>query len=340
MHIPQCTYHAPKSLKTIFSLLKSFGTGASFLAGGTDLLVRMKQRLILPEHLIAIRGIKGIENIRYDRSKGLYVAAGVKLATLVTDPVVQENYPVLSYAASLVATTQIRNMATAGGNILQNTRCMYYNRSYQWGKAVSACFKRNGHLCHAVEKSRKCFAVYQGDLAPVLSVLGGVVTLASPETTKEVNVEELFTGDGAMPFQYTTPWLLTGIRIPPPSKNLFSAYKKYRLRNGMDFPLAGVAIALKLDGEIIKNFRMCLTGVASSPLLIQGSDTGIHDKNITLPLIREVADIAYRQAHPVNNLEGDASRRRTMIRLMVEDMLREAIPGYRGQGRGERKETI
>ncbi len=329
MRIPRFEYHAPKSLKGIITLLRSFGERATLIAGGTDLFVRMKQRLVTPEHLISIRGIKGLNTLSRHKTEGLFIGAGVTLATLVKDPIIRNTYPVLSYAASLVATTQIRNMATIGGNFLQNTRCMYYNRSFQWRRAVAPCFKRNGNICHAVEKSRKCFSVYQGDIAPVLIVLGGVVSIVSHDKAKEMKVEDLFTGDGVTPFNYNPPWILTGIRIPSSSERGFSAYRKYRLRDGMDFPLAGVAIAMEKEENLVKNLRICLTGVASSPLLIDTMDVIAKGKELTPESIREVAKRVYERAHPINNLEGEASRRRTMIRVMVEEMLRETIIGDR-----------
>ena len=167
MRIPRFYYHAPGSMEELSQLFKDLKEDAKLLAGGTDLLVRMKERLITPTHLISLSNIKGMDEYAYDDKNGLVLGAGVNLSSLSQHPIVLEKYPALAKAASMVATHQIRNMATIGGNIFQNTRCLYYNRSFLWGKAVIPCFKRGGNICHVVENSKRCFAVYQGDLAPV-----------------------------------------------------------------------------------------------------------------------------------------------------------------------------
>jgi len=158
-----------------------------------------------------------------------------------------------------VATTQIRHMATLGGNLFQETRCLYYNRSTLWRKTVPACFKRGGNVCHVVPKGNRCFAVYQSDLAPLLVALGSTAILFRDGKKEEAPLWSLFTGEGKSPFKHRESLLCAGIRIPPLAEGSHAAYRKYRLRNGIDFPLAGVAVAVSTKAGRIEELNLCLT---------------------------------------------------------------------------------
>ena len=324
MKLPSFEYHAPGTLEECAELIETFGKEAQVAAGGTDLFVRMKIGLVAPSHIIALSTIKGIDLFSDEGEEGLVLGAGTRLSTLITSPLIRQRYPALSSAASLVATTQIRNRATLGGNILQETRCFYYNRSASWRKAVPACVKRGGKICHVVPHSTKCFAVYQGDLAPLLIALGSRAILFSKGNRIETGLEDLFRSDGKSPFVDRGPILLAGVRIPAPEEGGYGAYRKYRLREGIDFPLAGVAVALHRRGGKIEGIRICLTGVASSPVLVKKAGAVALGNKLTAELIAHLAGAALSAAHPVANLEGAPTRRRSMIRLMTEEILAEA----------------
>jgi len=321
MNLPHFDFHNPASLDECASLLKCFGKEAEIVAGGTDLFVRMKHRLKRPSHLVSLSKIDGLDSISLDSSSGMILGVRVKLAELARSPMVREKYTALSEAASLVATRQIRNMATLGGNILQDSRCLYYNRSMTWGKAVPPCMKRDGSACHAVAGSQRCFAVYQGDIAPVLIALGARANLFPPGKTGEIALEDLFTGDGKVPCRGLGGKVLTSVTLPVSLNPIFTAYRKYRLRDGMDFPLAGVAVVVRLDQGTIADIRICLTGVWSSPVLVKEAVDIARGKTLTAVLAKGLADAAYRAAHPVANLEGNPESRRSMIWRMVEEIL-------------------
>jgi 4-hydroxybenzoyl-CoA reductase subunit beta len=302
-------------------LLETFGTDAALTAGGTELLVRMKLGLIKRAHLISLLDIQGIDAISSDKKGGLILGVGTKLSALAGSPVVRRNAPALAEAASLVGTTQIRNMATLGGNILQETRCFYYNRSAVWRKAVPACFKRGGDLCHVVPKGKKCFAVYQGDLAPVLIALGSTAILFRDGKQMEAPVKDLFTGEGKSPFRKKEQLLLARLHIPFMGRGGSAAYRKYRLRNGMDFPIAGVAIMVNRKAGRIEDLNICLTGVSSSPVVVSNLSELAKGKSLTAELTALIADAACKAGRPVSNLESTPSRRKSMVRLMTEEAL-------------------
>ena len=326
MNLPRFTYHAPVSLRECIAILTDQENDAQVLAGGSDLLVRMKHRLTKPGHLVSLSKIAELKDTAYHPGKGLIIGAGAVLSFLASDSLVREKCPALADTAELVATKQIRNAATMGGNVLQNTRCQYYNRSSVWGKAVAPCFKRDGTLCHVVLKGKRCFAVYQGDLAPLLIALNATVMIASKNSTEEILVESLYSGDGKAPLNNLTGNIVIRFTIPEGSLNKQAAYRKYRLRNGIDFPLAGVAVALKRNNGFVENLKVCLTGVASSPVLVSGAGETAKGKSLGHELARETGKLAYGAAHPLANLEGDPVRRRSMVRIMTEDILASFIP--------------
>jgi 4-hydroxybenzoyl-CoA reductase subunit beta len=320
VNLPHFDYHAPDTLAECARLLAGYGTDADILAGGTDLFVRMKYGLTTPSLLVSLSNIDGMEGVSCDIDNGLIIGARAGLEDLARSPIIIEKYPAIADAASLVATRQIRHMATVGGNLLQHTRCFYYNRSATWGKAVPACIKRAGDVCHVVPGSARCFAVYRGDMAPVLIALGARVTFVSTDKAEEVPLESVFTGDGKKPFRNAEGSILARISIPRSSPTVLR-YKKYRIRNGIDFPLAGAAVALFMNDDVIAGIRVCLTGVWSSPVLVNKAAEIACNRRLDAALVRELADAAYEAAHPLSNLEGSPERRRSMIRLMVRDML-------------------
>lgn len=323
MQIPGFTYHSPRSLEEALTLLRDLNGSGTIVGGGTDLLVRMKYRLVRPGHLISLMNIPGTGAWTSDE-RSFSLGTGISLAGIIKDLPAADELKTLRSAATLVATTQIRNMATLGGNILQNTRCGYYNRSREWQKTVKPCFKRDGDRCHAVERGKRCLAVYQGDLAPVLAVLGAQAVMVSLSGTREVPVEKLFSGDGAKPLTLDPREILTGVIIPKAPPGFFSGYRKYRIRGGMDYPLAGVALSVTFSGGRISDLRICLTGVSSAPVMVTHDTAMAGDKALSPSLIEALADRAYRSAHPIGNLEGEISRRREMVRLFVAELLREA----------------
>jgi 4-hydroxybenzoyl-CoA reductase subunit beta len=325
LRLPPIEYHTPDSIDEALRLLLAYGHDAALCGGGTDLFVRMKERLSTPSHLISLANVQGTREISFNPLAGLELGAGVTLSDLMGSAVILARYPGLAAAASLVATRQIRNMATLGGNILQNTRCCYYNRSAEWRKAVAPCFKRGGEVCHVVEKGKRCFAVYQGDLAPLIISLGGSAIVLSEGGAEEGPLEEVFSGDGRSPFQRFGNRILTKIRIPVPEG--YSAYKKFRLRKGMDFPLAGAAVSLSFSGQTINDLRICLTGISSSPVPLREAGEIALGRRLTTDLIGELANRAYTSAHPLANLEDSPAHRKSMVRILVEEILEEAEKG-------------
>ena len=318
--LPEFEHHAPATTGEAVSLLSQYGDSAKPVAGGTDLLISMKQRLHAPGHLIDLSSISELDFIEYDEGAGLRVGAGVSLAGLVESRLVGEKYPALSRAAAKVGSAQIRNLATLGGNLCLDTRCWYYHQSQFWRQSRPACYKSGGDVCHVVKGSaekRRCFAVYSGDTAPLLMAMGAEVKLAGSGGERRVQLVEIFSGDSLCPNALEGDELITEIIIPPPALGSGVAYVKLRLREEVDFPILGVAAAVTMADGVPSGAKVVLNAVASSPLEVTGAGE--------IPSIEELAEAARKTAHPLANTVGTPEYRRRMVPLLVKQALSEAM---------------
>jgi len=240
--------------------------GARFVAGGTDLLANMRRGLVGCDTLIDLTAISELRRIDADRD-GLHIGAAVTLEALAAHPDVQAGYSALVQAALSVAGPTHRTCATVGGNLCLDTRCRYYNQSEPWRHANDYCMKIEGKACRVAPKADRCYAAYSGDLAPALMVLGAVAEIAGPSRTRHVPLAEVYADDGMAHLVLGTDELLVAVHVPA-QPGLRSGYEKLRIRGAIDFALAGVAVALRADGEQIQDLRIATTGTDSRPMMI------------------------------------------------------------------------
>ncbi len=179
MNIPRFDYLEPASLQEACSLLEEHGERAAILAGGTDLLVRMKQRTATPRYLVNLRSISNYDGIA--DGEGLRIGALTMLHTLTISPAIQAQAPILAQAARRVASPQVRHLATLGGNLCLERRCWYYNQSASWRQARPPCFRTGGDECHVVKGGDACYALFSADTAPALLALEAEVKVVGPE---------------------------------------------------------------------------------------------------------------------------------------------------------------
>jgi 4-hydroxybenzoyl-CoA reductase subunit beta len=298
-----------------------------FLAGGTDLLVAMKARISCPDPLIDLNSISELKGIKWDKKRGLRVRALTTLTQLKENPIVQKHFPILSQTVPLVSTPQLQNMGTVGGNLCLNTRCYYYNQSVFLKKRWEPCFKIGGMTCHVVKGGDSCYAVYSGDMAPLLIALGAKVRVVGNHSTREIELRRFFSGSGIKPNILKFNEILTEILIPvAPERSGFS-YQKLRLRNTMDFPLLGVSVFLHLEGRDgrCKDIRLVLGAVGPSPLVVDEVAQLVEGKDITPKLIEEVSQVAWKAAHPVANTASSPKYRREMVRVLTKNAIEEAL---------------
>ena len=319
MRLPKFDYLRPGTVEEACALLAEHKSESKVLSGGTALLVYLEQRLFTPKYVISLKSVPGLSYIDYDEQDGLKIGALTPINGLATSPVVRERYPVLSQAAEEIGVPAIRYLGTVGGNLCLDTRCIYYNRSSFWRQVRPACFKCGGKLCHAVKGGEGCYSVYQGDLAPALVALGARIKLVKAGGERFLSLSEFFSGRGEAPLALEPGEILTEVQVPPLPQNSIGSYQKLRVREAIDFPLAGVAVILNLDGgRVCREARVVLGAVGPAPIEVAGAERVLQGGEITTKGVGEAAEEAFKKAHPVNNLSLRAPYRRRMVRVLLK----------------------
>ena len=257
--------------------------GSKPLGGGTDLVVNIRRGIETPKVLIDMNRVRELHAIRADE-KSIEIGASVRLTELAEHPVIVQHYPMLAQAAAHIAGPTQRNMGTVGGNLCLDTRCIFYNQSEWWRSANDHCLKTTGTVCHVAPKSRGvCFATYSGDLAPALLTLGAEVDIAGPQGRRSIPLEKLYIGfarqdvpitqtqgDGKFYLSLRPGEIVTSVRVMN-TPGLRSAYDKIRIRKSIEYPVAGVAVALTRDGDRLTSLRVAFTGTNPRPVLLAGT---------------------------------------------------------------------
>jgi 4-hydroxybenzoyl-CoA reductase subunit beta len=271
---------------------------------------------------VLLNRLSALKRIDLDDRGGLSLGPLVTLQTLETDSVVRERYPAVARAAGWVGSPQLRHMGTLGGNLNLDTRCFYYNQSSSWRRCRPVCVKAGGDICNAIGAGKKCFAAFSGDLAPVLIALGASVRLLSAEGERAVPLREYYTGNGADPFARKQDELMTSIEVPPPPDGAVCVYRKFSMRNAIDFPLAGVAIMIESGPDgICRDAGLVLGAVAPKPLEVEGAAALLKGKKLETDLIEQAAEQSFKAAKPIENLASTPSYRRLMVRELVRNTL-------------------
>ncbi|MFB3885053.1 MAG: xanthine dehydrogenase family protein subunit M [Thermodesulfobacteriota bacterium] len=326
MKLPEFEFFQPHSLQEVFSILGTHDRKAALLAGGTALLVGLRYRLSRPSALIGLKELSALDYVDRNGSGGLVIGSMVTLESLGRSPLILNDYPSLAQAIQLVAVPSVRHKATIGGNLCLDTRCIYYNQSEFWRRGLKACFKLGGDICNAVENGRHCQAVYQGDLAPVLIVLGAEVKIASTKGEKIIPLADFFTGGGEKPNVLKPGEILVEVQLPALGRGTSAVYEKLRVREGMDFPMAGVAVMVKRNPEgIIERARLVLGAVGSSPKEVLKAARLLEGQKPADDLIERVSREAGERAAPAENLMMDAGYRKKMVAVLAGRALRRAL---------------
>jgi 4-hydroxybenzoyl-CoA reductase subunit beta len=227
----------------------------------------------------------------------------------------------LRQAALQVATPHIRNAATLGGNLCVDTRCTYYNQTYEWRKAIDFCLKKDGETCWVATASKRCVAVSSSDTAPALIALNAQARLVSAEGERELPVEKLYNNDGIDYLSRRPGEILTEVRIPAGWK---STYWKLRRRGSFDFPILGVAAALRLGpSNEIEEARIALGAVASRPFLVEKASEFLKGRKLTDEVIAQAAEMVANRAKPMDNTDMDLYWRKAVADDFATYALRE-----------------
>ena len=330
MRLPPFTYLPAVSVADAAKLMAEHGPAAMLVAGGTDLYPNMKRRQCEPSVLVGLRGIRELGSVRGTARDGMTIGSGTTLTAVSRHAEVARHYPALATAAGLVSTPQLRNMGTLGGNVCVDTRCNYYNQSYQWRKAVNFCMKKDGEICLVAPGSPRCWAVSSSDTAPVLWSLDASVRLVGPAGERAIPISALYRDDGIEYLAKRPDEVLAEILLPP-ADGVRSAYLKLRRRGSFDFPVLGVAVALAMDGERVARARIVLGAVASQPREAAEAAELLAGERLTAELIERVADRAARPSRPLDNTDLTHPYRKRMTRVYVARALR-ALAGIDAAG--------
>lgn len=310
----------PRNLPEALAHLIDQAGKVRVLAGGTDLLPSMRQKLFEPEHVLDIRRIAGLKGIR-ETERGIEIGALTTLSEIEHSLTLKKNYPVLTEAAKTIASPLIRHMGTIGGNICLDTRCLWYNQSLTWRKSCGFCIKKDGDLCHVAPGGTKCWAAFSADTPPALLCLNAEIEIASASITRRIPLRDFYTGEGDDYRKLKPDELLTKIILPHSSSGYHGTYRKLRIRGSIDYPLAGVAVAVKQTDGHINDIQIALTAVNPAPVLVADLKPLLSNGRIDEHAAEHAGELAARTAKPLTTSALTPEYRREMIRVFTKRAL-------------------
>jgi 4-hydroxybenzoyl-CoA reductase subunit beta len=323
MSLPEFKLLRPRTLAEAVDFLAQHAD-ALMVAGGTDLVPSMKQRLFTPAWVIDIRRIAELRGIRTIPGQGIEIGALTTLTEIERSELVRRDYPVLHEAAKTVASPILRNMGTLGGNICLDTRCLWYNQSLTWRTSCGFCIKKDGDLCHVAPGGTKCWAVFSGDTPPALLCLDAELEIAGPGGTRRLGLRDFYTNIGDARMKLAKNEIVARIFLPARTAGYRGVYRKLRVRGSIDYPLAGVAVALKRSNGHVEDARMALTAVNPAPLLVRGVEKELVGKTVTAEKASAIGELAARTAKPLTTSALTPEYRREMIRVFARRAVMEA----------------
>ena len=302
------------------------GPRAMFVAGGTDLFPKLKRRQFDVDHVIGLDFLA--RDVRHG-SDGCVIGAGTTLSSATADAGLVQRFAGYAQAAGLVSSPPLRNAGTVGGNLCVDTRCNYYDMTYEWRKAAGFCMKKDGDICLVAPSSPRCWAVSSSDTAPMAIAMEATVVLSGTDGERELPVAALYRDDGMDYMSKQPNEVVTAIRLPE-RPGMLSAYVKLRRRGSIDFPIAGAAVTLRVDGDTVVDCRIVLSAVASHPLEATVAEDFLKGRRADAETMRETAEIAAKPAKPLDNADLSHFWRKRMVRVLVEQALQRAIDQKRG----------
>ena len=318
MSLPQFRLLRPRSLGEALAQLNEHAGNIRVLAGGTDLIPSMRQKLFEPQYVLDLRGISALRGIRPLDDGGVEIGALTPLRTVERSDFLRQNYSVLAEAAATVASPVLRNMGTIGGNICLDTRCLWYNQSLSWRKGCGFCIKKDGDLCHVAPGGTKCWAAFSGDTPPALLCLDAEIEIASAAGVRRVPLQIFYTGLGDTYRNLQSNEIVTRVLLPASAAGYSGVYRKLRVRGSIDYPLAGVAVVMKRSNGRLADARIGITAVNPAPLLVKGTGSLLVGKLIDENLAVAAGDLAARTAKPLTTSALTPEYRREMIRVFTK----------------------
>ncbi len=318
MSLPEFKLLRPRLIEEAVGHLSLHAGNIRVLAGGTDLIPSMKQHLFEPEYVLDLRRISALRSIKPLSDGGVEIGALATLRTIERSDFLRQHYPVLTEAAATVASPVLRNMGTIGGNICLDTRCLWYNQSLTWRKGCGFCIKKDGDLCHVAPGGTKCWAAFSGDTPPALLCLNAEIEITGAMGLRRVPLRDFYTGLGDNYRRLQPSEIVTRVLLPASSAGYRGVYRKLRVRGSIDYPLAGVAVALKRSNGHVADVRVGITAVNPAPLLVKGADDLLIGQVVDETIAAAVGDLAAKIAKPLTTSALTPEYRREMIRVFTK----------------------
>jgi 4-hydroxybenzoyl-CoA reductase subunit beta len=311
-------YIRPRSLQEAVAHLSAHGADTRILAGGTDLIPSMKQKLFTPAYVMDIRGIEEIQGIRLAPGAGVEIGALTPLSVIEDSELVRRDYRVLHDAVTAVASPILRNMGTLGGNICLDTRCLWYNQSLQWRRSCGFCIKKDGDLCHVAPGGPRCWATFSGDTPPALLCLNAELEIIGPKNVRRLPLKDFYSGVGDAHLKLDPDEMITRVFLPASSAGWKGSYMKLRVRGSIDYPLAGVAVAFKKNFGPVEAARVAITAVNPAPMLVAAAEHALVGKQVDEYTATVVGELAAKTAKPLTTSALTPEYRREIIRVYAK----------------------
>jgi carbon-monoxide dehydrogenase medium subunit len=278
-------YMTPVTIDETIGLLAEHNGNAKVIAGGTDLLLQIKNKTKKPEYLIDMSGIPGLDYIKYDKKQGLSIGALTTVRDVEKSTVLFQKYPVLCQAAGRLGSVAIRNVGTIGGN-----------------------------LCNASPSAEN---------APALIGLSAKIKIAAANDERVIPIEDFFIGPGQTVLK--SDEVMTEIQVPPPQPNTVGVYLKHAIRGSIDLAIVGVAVIAELEGKFCRDIKIALGAVGPTPMRAQGSERIVKDTEIDNAVIEKCAQAASEESRPITDVRASAKYRKQMVEVLVRNAINEVV---------------
>lgn len=317
LRLPAFTYHRPKTAAEAVRIATEHGKAASYVAGGTDLYPNMKRRHQTPTHVISLQDVPGLHGVDVLPDGRVAIGAMVRLSLLEHHPTLRQHHPAFAHAVREISTPLLRNMGTIGGNLLLDTRCTYYDQSFEWRESIDFCMKKDGAICWVAPGSPRCWAVQSSDTVPVVCAVEAQVELAGADGVRTVAASDLYRDDGIQYLTKKPEELLTRLILPAPG-GWKASYLKLRRRDTFDFPVLGVGACLWFDGDgVVTKANVRLGGAGSYAIPATDTEKLLVGQKLTDEVIAAAGSAAMKPARTMDNTDLDVYWRRKVAPVYV-----------------------
>jgi 4-hydroxybenzoyl-CoA reductase subunit beta len=326
LRLPDFSYRRPKDAREAAAILAGEGPRAMLVAGGTDLWPKMKRRQMEPRVVIGLRHLSELHDVTGSPDTGVSIGANMTLRELERHPMLLEKYPAVAAAAHSISSPPLKTMGTIGGNLCVDTRCFYYDQTYEWRQAIHFCLKKDGDTCWVAPGSRRCWAVSSTDLAPVMLAVNARIQLLSKKGERTIQAEQMYEHDGINYLKKRPDEIVTRVDLPAINGDI-TAFRKLRRRDAIDFPILNVAVWIRPSrkGRIVESARIAIGGVTSAPFLSEAAAMALVGRELNAESIHHAAESARLESRPLDNTDLDFSWRRQMVEVWVRRALDDAL---------------